>query len=170
MRVSPLQVAQLYGLIATGGHMPAVRLIRELGPAQTGPRDLGLNSRYLGILRDALESVVNEREGTAYKTVYLPNIRIAGKTGTAESGVPNEPHAWFAGYAPAGNPRVAFAVIVEHGGHGSAAAGPIAREIVRKCAAHGYLGGASAGPAPMAKPALPPAAPSGPPASPKPLG
>ena len=72
--------------------------------------------------------------------MYLPDIRIAGKTGTAQAGTGRKPHAWFAGYAPAETPRIAFAVIVEHGGHGGKAAGPIAREIVRMCQNHGYLG------------------------------
>jgi len=53
---------------------------------------------------------------------------IAGKTGTAEApGGP--PHAWFGGYAPAQNPTLAVAVVVEHGGGGSAVAAPIARHI-----------------------------------------
>jgi penicillin-binding protein 2 len=137
MLVSPLQTAQLYGLVATGGHMPALSLIRE---RPSPPRqDPGLDPRYVAILKDGLKSVVNDVGGTAHSTVYLPDIRIAGKTGTAQVGGGKEPHAWFAGYAPADNPRVAFAVIVENGGHGGTAAGPIAREIVRKCQFHGYL-------------------------------
>ena len=82
MLVSPLQVAQLYGLVATNGRMPPLSLIRERPPAQ--PRgDLGLNGDYMNILHRGLEAVVNETGGTAHSTVYLPDIRIAGKTGTA---------------------------------------------------------------------------------------
>ena len=67
---------------------------------------------------------------------------MAGKTGTAQvykhsAGVPSEKlpkaerdHAWFVGYAPAEVPQIAFAVIVEHGGHGGAVAAPIARIIL----------------------------------------
>jgi penicillin-binding protein 2 len=167
--VTPLQVAQLYGLVATDGHMPALRLIQEHGPAgPSAPRDLGLNPRIMAVIRDALESVV-EPGGTAYSTVYLPNIRIAGKTGTAQASR-GEPHAWFAGYAPANNPRVAFAIIVEHGGHGGKTAGPIAREIVRKCADHGYLGDAPVRPTLGARPGPTPQAPAGPLAPARPLG
>ncbi|MCX5654317.1 MAG: penicillin-binding transpeptidase domain-containing protein [Planctomycetota bacterium] len=134
--VTPLQVAQLYGLVATDGRMPPVRLIRDGEPAQRPP--LGLNPRLMAVLRDGLTAVVNEQGGTGYATAYLPDIRFAGKTGTAQSGR-SDPHAWFAGFAPAENPRVAFAVIVEYGGHGGTAAGPVAREIVKACQAHGYL-------------------------------
>jgi len=135
--VTPLQVAQLYGLVATDGRMPPLRVIRERAPAQPRP-PLGLNPRHMAALRDAFAAVVNEPGGTGYATAYLPDLRYAGKTGTAQSGS-GEPHAWFAGFAPAESPRIAFAVIVEHGGHGGTAAGPIAREIIKACLAHGYL-------------------------------
>jgi penicillin-binding protein 2 len=142
--------------------MPPLRLIQEHDPAgPSAPRDLGLNSGIMGEIRKALETVV-EPGGTGYSTVgaYLPYIHIAGKTGTAQTRAGEQPHAWFAGYAPANNPRIAFAVIVEHGGHGGTAAGPIAREIVRKCADHGYLGDALIRPTPRTKagPTPPPSA------------
>jgi peptidoglycan glycosyltransferase len=56
-------------------------------------------------------------------------VAVAGKTGTAEVGQ-GEPHAWFVCYAPAENPEIALAVVVEHGGGGGAVAAPIAREIL----------------------------------------
>ena len=137
--VTPIQVAQVYGLVATSGQMPLLRLIRErANPAGSARPDLSLNPQHMSVLRDGFSAVVNEQGGTGYNTVYIPDIHIAGKTGTAQSGG-GEPHAWFAGFVPAENPRVAFAVIVEHGGHGGTAAGPIAREIVKACQAHGYL-------------------------------
>jgi penicillin-binding protein 2 len=134
--VTPLQVAQLYGLVATDGRMPPVHIIRDNDLAPRPP--LGLNPRLMATLRDGLTAVVNEQGGTGYATAYLPDLRYAGKTGTAQSGK-TDPHAWFAGFAPAENPRIAFAVIVEYGGHGGTAAGPIVREIVKACQAHGYL-------------------------------
>ena len=138
LMVTPLQTAQLYGLVATDGRMPPLRLFRDRPPAQAVRPALSLDPRLMATLRDALAAVVNEPGGTGYGTSNLPDIRIAGKTGTAQAGKGGD-HAWFAGYAPAENPRVAFAVIVEHGGHGGEVAGPIAREIVRACQAHGYL-------------------------------
>ena len=84
----------------------------------------------------------NEPGGTGYRHVYLPEVPIAGKTGTAQAGAGDD-HAWFVGFAPADRPRVAFSVIVEHGGHGGETAGPIVRAIVEACKAHGYLDDAS---------------------------
>jgi penicillin-binding protein 2 len=136
---TPLQVAQVYGLVATSGKMPPLRLIKDAGPTQE-PRDLRLNPQYMSILRDAFAAVVNEPGGTGYAWANLPDIAIAGKTGTAQAGK-GEDHAWFVGFAPAENPRIAFSVLVEHGGHGGTAAAPIARDIVRACQAHGYLDG-----------------------------
>jgi len=137
--VTPIQAAQLYGLVATGGRMPPLRLIREKAPAPGTCRPgLDMNDAHVRVLRDAFDAVVNEQGGTGYNHVRTDAVRIAGKTGTAQAGRGND-HAWFAGFAPADDPRVAFAVIVEHGGHGGEAAGPIARDIVLACQAHGYL-------------------------------
>jgi peptidoglycan glycosyltransferase len=68
-------------------------------------------------------------------------VSIAGKTGTAQLGE-GQPHSWFAGFAPYdGNParRIAFAVIVEHGGYGGTLAAPIAREIAEAAADLGII-------------------------------
>jgi penicillin-binding protein 2 len=137
--VTPLQAAQLYGLVATDGRMPPLRLIREKAPPPGTPRPgLRLDPAHTRVLRDAFTAVVNEPGGTGYRDVRTPEVLIAGKTGTAQAGRGDD-HAWFAGFAPADAPRVAFAVIVEHGGHGGETAGPIARDLVLACKAHGYL-------------------------------
>jgi penicillin-binding protein 2 len=77
-----------------------------------------------------LWEVVASPAGTGHKSVYWPRVPIAGKTGTAESGGGRPDHAWFAGYAPANRPRVAFVVVLEHAGTGGTAAGPVARGLV----------------------------------------
>jgi len=81
--------------------------------------------------------VTADPNGTAYSAFRGSKIISAGKTGTAEILKEGEPHAWFAGYAPADRPRIAPVVFVERGGEGSKAAAPIFREIVEK-----YFGGA----------------------------
>jgi len=151
--VTPVQVAQLYGLVATGGRMPRLCLVRELAAAGPRERDLGLDPRHMAVLRDAFAAVVNEQGGTGYGPgkATLDGVRIAGKTGTAQSGRGPD-HAWFAGFAPAERARVAFAVIIEHGGHGGETAGPVARKIVEAARAHGYLDSGPEVPEPAASP------------------
>ena len=64
------------------------------------------------------------------KTAALPNVQVAGKTGTAETDADAIPHAWFIAFAPADNPRIAVAVIQEHAGGGSTYAGPVVRRML----------------------------------------
>jgi penicillin-binding protein 2 len=144
--VTPLQMAALAGALGTGGFAP-LHLVRRIGdaPAAGGgePRPLPLSERSVSILREALWGVVNA-EGTAARARLrgFPGVEVAGKTGTvqvveASAGVTSEKlpeeirdHSWFIGYAPANGPTIAFAVFVEHGGHGGAEAAPIARQVL----------------------------------------
>jgi len=98
-----------------------------------------LSQRTLHFVRRGLEAVVESPQGTGYKTVRLKEVRIAGKTGTAETGGKPD-HAWFAGYVPADRPRIAFVVILEHAGSGGQAAGPVARKFVQAMLQEGLLG------------------------------
>ena len=61
----------------------------------------------------------------------VPGVRTAGKSGTAELAPGQLPHSWFTGFAPARDPRIAIAVIVENGGSGSSAAVPIGGRLMR---------------------------------------
>ncbi|MGH2374532.1 MAG: penicillin-binding transpeptidase domain-containing protein, partial [bacterium] len=81
----------------------------------------------LQTLRDALEAVVLRGTGRGAR---IPGVRIAGKTGSAEN-PRGEPHAWFVAYAPADNPIIALAVVVEHGKRGGVAAVPIAKAVLQ---------------------------------------
>jgi penicillin-binding protein 2 len=69
----------------------------------------------------------------------MADFAIAGKTGTAETGGGQPDHAWFAGYAPADAPRIAFVVALEHGGSGSTAAGAMTRHLVQRMRQLGYF-------------------------------
>jgi peptidoglycan glycosyltransferase len=77
--------------------------------------------------------VVDHGTGTA---AQLPGIQVAGKTGTAQHGEGQPPHAWFIGFAPADNPQYAIAVLVEDGGHtgegatGGSVAAPMAAHVL----------------------------------------
>jgi peptidoglycan glycosyltransferase len=86
-------------------------------------------------LTNMMVDVVNEGTGTA---AQIDGVAVAGKTGTAQTGVEGEsPHAWFIAFAPANAPRYAVAVLVEHGGNfgndatGGAVAAPIAKDVLQ---------------------------------------
>lgn len=71
-------------------------------------------------------------QGTA-GAAALDSVQVCGKTGTADTGKPNErPHSWFIGFAPYENPKVAIAVIVENGGVGGKMATEIAGKVIRE--------------------------------------
>jgi len=124
--VTPLQVARMVGALANGGTLVDTHLVKAY---EGGPdRPVGLQRSTLEALRKGLYKVVNESGGTGYRPVRSKKTVIAGKTGTAQA-PPKGDHAWFAGYAPFDDPRIAFAVVIEHGGHGGASAGPVAKAI-----------------------------------------
>ncbi len=144
--VTPLQLAVLIGALGSGRFVPP-RLVRSIdgeAVAPAGPgRSLELSPRTVQILRRALRGVVNEGgTGRAARLQRHPEFAVAGKTGTVQvvqasadvdsSELPQDlrDHSWFIGYAPADDPSIAFAVFVEHGGHGGERAAPIAREVL----------------------------------------
>ena len=125
--------------------------------ADRNPPALAIDPAHLQAVREGLRQVVNDPRGTAYRAFYdtdsshgaarlrAAGIEVSGKTGTAQvralkrdkEGRPiatvsyeNRDHAWFAGYAPAEDPVVAVAVLVEHGGSGGRAAAPVAFEVM----------------------------------------
>jgi penicillin-binding protein 2 len=130
--VTPLQMARVAALVATGGRMTEVHLVRSPRPADRPLRqvDMGLREDLVDRVRRGMTDVVNDPEGTGYKTVRSDRIRIAGKTGSAQAGRGQPTNSWFIGYAPAENPQIAFAVVFERAGHGGTVAGPVARQIV----------------------------------------
>jgi penicillin-binding protein 2 len=147
---SPLQLAVMAARIATGRSVEP-RLIKSIDgveqPARGG-ESLGMNENNLHKMRRAMYAVVNDRRGTAYGSrIIEETMRMAGKTGTSQvrnitaaerrAGVirnedlpwERRDHALFVNFAPYENPKYAVSVIVEHGGGGSKAAAPIARDI-----------------------------------------
>ncbi|MDF2929069.1 MAG: penicillin-binding protein 2, partial [Anaerospora sp.] len=79
------------------------------------------------IIRQGLVAVTTRGTG---KSVFADlNIKVAGKSGSAETGRKTT-HSWFACYAPADDPQIAVAVLVEEGGEGSVAAAPVTRKIL----------------------------------------
>jgi penicillin-binding protein 2 len=151
LTVTPLQMARLLAYVANDGWLVTPHVVSDEGTARreseiddspyraTRHRILGVNPETLKAVRAGLASAIEEPIGTGFKTVRLPGVSIAGKTGTAETS-PNKPdHAWFTGYVPAEKPRYVIVVVLEHGGSGSKAAGPIARELARSMSERGLL-------------------------------
>ena len=147
---SPLQLAVMTARIASGLEV-APRLIKTVDGIEQpipGGGSLGLNENHLRQVRKAMFAVSNNRRGTAYGSRIIEDaFRMAGKTGTSQvrnitaaeraRGVTrNEDlpwnrrdHALFVNFAPYDDPRIAVSVVVEHGGGGSTAAAPIARDV-----------------------------------------
>jgi len=137
--VTPLQMARMFAAIANGGFLvqPRVTLPNRDHDTVAEPQKIpGLSAETLSVLQHGLERVVQDPDGNG-RAARIEWMTMAGQTGTAE--VKNKPaHAWFAGYAPARQPRVAFAVVLEHGGNGSASA-EVARDFVTELLGYGYL-------------------------------
>ncbi|RMH60709.1 MAG: penicillin-binding protein 2 [Zetaproteobacteria bacterium] len=150
---TPLQVARFAAAIANGGRLLRPQLDADAAPVVE--RIIDVAPAALQRVREAMRAVVAERKGTAYYALRHLPWHVAGKTGTAQvvamrkreakgaSGYdPHKDHAWFMGFAPYEQPRIAFAVFVEHGGHGGSAAAPVAAAIIRAMAAHADQQGA----------------------------
>ncbi len=158
---------QAFQLVANGGRLVRPHVVSHLGtviaqsasesesevapaddlfPAQPPEAVPGLRAQTVRIVRQALRRVVADPEGTAHHTLLIEEVPVAGKTGTAET-TPDQPaHAWFAGYVPADQPRLAVVVVLEHAGEAAQAVGPVAKRLVLRMKELGMLGprGASA--------------------------
>ena len=83
----------------------------------------------LDFISNAMTGVVWDEHGTG-RSSRIRNFKAAGKTGTAQN-PHGEDHAWFIGYAPADNPEISIAIVVENAGHGGAVAAPMSREFYK---------------------------------------
>ena len=139
--VTPLQMARFAAAIANGGKILTPTL--EKGEVVRLVREIDVDKQAMEQIRLGMRDVVADPEGTAYWQLSRAKWAVAGKTGTAQvvkmsdddertfsDARHHQDHAWFMGYAPYDKPEIAFAVFVEHGGHGGSVAGPVARRIV----------------------------------------
>jgi penicillin-binding protein 2 len=155
---SPLQLAVMTARIATGRAV-VPRLIHSIGntvvPEETA-LPLGLDTTLLTAVQKGMIAVTNSQRGTAYSSrIDEKTMRMAGKTGTSQvrnisaaerargvisnADLPwnRRDHALFVGFAPVDAPRYAVSVVVEHGGGGSTAAAPIARDLLLRAMSDG---------------------------------
>lgn len=129
---TPGHLALIAAAIANDGVAMRPRLLRDAEPEALARM---MSSDSARRLRSMLRRAV--RDGTA-RGIETAGLEIAGKTGTAEN-PHGASHSWFIGFAPAASPSLAFAVLVEHGGYGSAAAAPLARDLLLVADRQGLL-------------------------------
>jgi penicillin-binding protein A len=137
LQVTPLQMAMVAATVANGGVVPKPYVVQKVVANDgstvrtTRPSNLGraIKPETAQILNQMMVAVVQGGTGTA---AAIPGIQVAGKTGTAETGVDHVYTAWFVAFAPADNPQVAIAVVLEKqlNGFGGAVAAPIAKQVM----------------------------------------
>lgn len=138
LRVTPLQMAQIAAIVGTEGVAYQPHVVRAfIAPGEKGKRTpvepketvhlTNVPDGFWKTIRQALTNVIET--GTA-KGARIQGVQWAGKTGSTENSRGPKTHAWFVGFAPAENPTIAIAVLVENAGHGGDVSAPIARQVV----------------------------------------
>ncbi len=156
LTTTPLQIAAMYSVFANGGIYYRPHLVKEEsepfasnnpqeGASKFGGSRVETSDHHMQVIRKALWQVVNDKRGTAFKSrITIKGWEMAGKTGTAQvikqsledlkskKEIPwrFRDHAWFAAFAPYNDPKIAIAILIEHGGHGGSTAAPIARQVI----------------------------------------
>jgi penicillin-binding protein 2 len=137
INTTPLQMAAYIATLANGGTYYRPHAVRSINdPLRNEEILVGGSGEKLAFSRSVMEIIQRGmyRSVNGSGTGYLAQVsgtRVAGKTGTAQN-PPNPDHAWFVGYAPFDDPKIAVAVIVENGGFGGSAAAPIAAAMIRR--------------------------------------
>ena len=142
VRTTPLQVAMMSAGVANDGIVMRPYLVERVQGddlsviSETQPEQLSraVEPDTAAQLTDMMTAVVASGTG---RQAAVPGVSVAGKTGTAQHAAGAAPHAWFTGFAPADNPEVVVAVVVEDGGragseaYGGSVAGPISAAVMR---------------------------------------
>ncbi|WP_440101171.1 peptidoglycan D,D-transpeptidase FtsI family protein [Streptosporangium sp. H16] len=139
-QMTPLQMAMIAAGIANNGVVMKPYLVNKIADSEGGEvasadpdeLDTAMSEDSARKLQEMMVNVVNK--GTA-SAAQIPGVTVGGKTGTAETAQGRDPHAWFISFAPAEDPKVAVALIVESGSAGSDASGgqtaaPIAKSVM----------------------------------------
>jgi penicillin-binding protein 2 len=136
--VTPLQMACYASMLANKGHYSQPHIVQTIYNKSANTtdtvgiehHDLDISERTWQIVREGMRRVVMEPGGTG-GSARIPGIVVAGKTGTAEN-PHGKSHAWFIGFAPFDNPKIAICVLVENAGYGGSFAAPIAGMCMEK--------------------------------------
>jgi len=138
--VTPIQIAYMIGGLASGGDFKQPHLLKDA--QNIGDRRISISESTVEKVTMGMYGVVNEGGGTG-AAIKLQGIEFCGKSGTAQvigadaksrfgkGDKKFNNNAWFVGYAPRRDPEIVVTVLVEEGGHGASASGPIARDIIK---------------------------------------
>jgi peptidoglycan glycosyltransferase len=137
--VTPLQMALVASTVANAGELMKPRLVTSVtgqsGTRTIGPSSMGrvISTEDAASINAAMVAAVEGDLGRQFTTgAAVPGVTTAGKSGTAELGGTGEPHSWFIGFAPAEDPQIVIAVIVEQAGRGGEVAAPIAGKLMQR--------------------------------------
>jgi peptidoglycan glycosyltransferase len=132
--MTPLQMALIGSTIANGGNEPRPYIVRQVVRAGIPSSSFSgttlaspVSADTAANVKKMMVAVVERGTGTA---AQISGVTVAGKTGTATN-PSGRAHSWFVAFAPAENPRIAVAIVVENAGYGAAVAAPIARNVLR---------------------------------------
>lgn len=151
-QVTILQMARLVAGIANGGTLYQPYIVESVGASDGQPAyeatpevagQMPLSAATIAVIQDGMCMVTDstvygrssgERLGTAWFVFTDPDFypisyTVCGKTGTSQTGRP-EPHGWFVAFAPADNPQIAIAGLIEHGREGSETIAPVIRRVL----------------------------------------
>lgn len=140
LQVTPMQALVMIAAVASNGQVFTPHVIDKINGVKIGERQahtLGAELSHLKAVKAGLEQVVNSDSGTG-RLARVPGLHVAAKTGTAQSGQ-NKTHAWFVGYAPVEDPKVALVVFLENGGRGGVVAAKLAAQVLSKLKEMGYV-------------------------------
>jgi penicillin-binding protein 2 len=130
MVITPLQLARYVSAVANGGTLYPPHIVRNIVDTSTGqavdmalpePEQIPVDPHYFDVVREGMRRMVMENNST----VKWGDVQLGGKTGTAQN-PHGKDHAWFMGFGPFEDPRIAVAVLVENGGFGASVSAPIA--------------------------------------------
>lgn len=139
---TPLQMAMVTAGIANSGTVMKPYLVDEVRSPdldvldKTTSTPLTRNAVSPSVARDLTQMMVSVVDSGTATTAQIPGVKVAGKTGTAQSAPDRPPYAWFVSFAPADDPKVAVAVLVQDAGverdaiSGSGLAAPIAKSVM----------------------------------------
>ncbi len=126
-----LQAAVMGSVFANKGWVVEPWVVHSIGDhevAHRAPHPIGWSASTIDAILTGMRMVIREPAGTGHRA-FTPLISIAGKTGTAQTQIIERPNGWFVGFCPVDAPRIAIAIVAEHGGSGGDLPAEIARTI-----------------------------------------